>query len=227
MKVQLNPIFTDLSGQQNKVVFSKNHYGTYSKKWYAPSQTPSTFNDDSKNRFALFNSNWNNLTDTQRQQWFEFSKQITKTNFNGNKYNPIPKNLYVSCNCNLSLIGRPPIDQPKPIEYFPIAYNPHLFVNFVTSKLEISFDVSPGSGNSTNLFFLTRNLSPGINYVSSQLRFCNYRNFGINPYLMTFATFNHRYGEIPASGNKIFVKIQTINNINGLAAISSLSFAIA
>jgi hypothetical protein len=223
MKVNFSFPITDLRGSDSKLIYSRNHYGPYTKKWFSPFTPPSTFSETQKNIFSYFSSKWSQLSDQNRIAWNEYAKLFTTKNFDDNNFHPTGKNTYVRCNCNLALIGFAPIDSPFPINNFPAALTLSLSIQHSPDLFSIDFTAFSYSGPGFILIYMTKGLTPGTFYVHSQWRLVKFSSITIHPVSVLFTEFFTRFSENPVSGKKYFCKLITIDSRTGIASLPSQS----
>lgn len=197
----------DMQNSVGDVVYSRNHYGTYTKsKGPTPEATPAL--EDWQDVVKSTELAWQSLTDTQRIPWYSYfikrkNQMATTITISGHE-------AFISVNLNLYLSGGTPTSTPP-------VYSP-------VNQIEIvSFIQAPG-----NIFDLTVSA-----FDNTSNRVVVYSSFPVPPGRMSFnqiygywlvssasyipvpyGQYVSRFRVIPA-GWKIFIKVFCVNYYTG------------
>lgn len=194
------------SGRADATVFMRN--GVF-RDWFDPANTSSSYRSFIRNSFAIYNTTWSTLTQSEMIQWNNFSIKHKNT-FKQNIY-VNGKDAFISCNIRMAIVNAdnstiwvevPSVQQVKPLE-------------FIISPLN-AIKIQINSINSVNpdpvIVSTTQNLSPG----TFKPRQCDFRIIGVVdfstlPSINVKSLFFTRYLITPVVGQKIFVRTQVIS----------------
>ena len=219
MKTSISPPWEKLSGTLDKVVYSNNAHGPYSKKYYKPTGTPTSFQEQFKSNFKSLSERWNIISESQRILWNNFAKELTYTNYNGRPTHPSGQNTFIKCNSNLNLIGQFPIDQPGAIFPFNCPYHLNISLGPGGNGIIIDFLTPSYTGSGVNAIYITDHLSPGIFYTKCEFRYIKYEAIISHPSSISNIEMTNRFGHPFHSAKKYFVKFVCIDSLTGLASV--------
>ncbi len=94
-----------IAGKQGGAVHARNRAGAYIRNWAKPSGGPTASQTVRRAQFAAQSNAWRDLTDAQREDWNTFAAGMTAFNRLADAYTPTGRQVFISCNQNLSLVG--------------------------------------------------------------------------------------------------------------------------
>lgn len=218
MLVKFGAIITDGVNSIGGHTISSNHYGRYQKNKPIPTLVQNDWTTRTRGNLGTLSQAWRNLTPSERLEWIEAAPSYPRTNSLGEIYYPTGFNLFIWLNQNLTLVGSA-MATSVPSRTFPAMLPSFSIVSWTPEdpKLNITFDSIPDDGDCKLVFFASRGLSPGINFVSDALRFFTYGEIGMLD-LDLSTPYNAKFGFQPSS-TKVFVKCFYVHQTSGLQSI--------
>lgn len=226
MKIKFGMFITDGVGKSGGHVIQKNHYGLFVRSLVSGINPQTTFQQDRRSQLLYLTQNWRALSPADQLLWIAESVNYPRTNSLGNTYFLTGQALYIGLNMNLWKIGQAFITSPA-LKVIPPDVNAFTFVCDVnTGNFTIAFPGLPVNIHTVCIIYATKGISSGIYYVSTRLR-----SFALHPANGTAAVnFGSSYfAQFPttSTGQKVFVKIVTVNNQCGAMGIPFFSSVIA
>ena len=213
-------IISDIRGMVGGNVYSRNHSGFYIKESFCPTNNKLPHQQSNRTLFRLVTKKWNNITEDNRQRWILLAGQLIKKNFFGDNYHQTGYHLFMSCNRNLGLVGRPLIDDPNEdnsiddLSIFEVIYEPN-----PSESLILSFSGHTINAKTRLLIYATNAQSLGVYSVSTQYNYIGYVPEGTNNNYNILSMFKAYYGNIQFN-KKYFFKLRGININSGFSGIS-------
>lgn len=211
-------IISEIRGTIASTTFSKNAAGAIIRNRVVPINRNSTVQNNQRQTFSNISSSWRGLTQAERNSWiaaaadFPYQDSLGQTKFLSGAQ------LYEKLNLNLALIGGTPIDTaPSPASFPPIEITS---VTASTSALSAAFTASPVPTGFTAVFYATRPLSAGKQFVNkSDFRFVQIEAAAeASPAVLTTA-YEAAISDLAGqTGKKIFVEMRLIETATGVAS---------
>ena len=205
-----------LSGRASGNVYQRN--GRV-RGFKVPALVQNTYTNSARNRFGTNSSDWNSLTDDERNSWINASGYTTSDRF-GRTIPLVGKQLFVSLNNNLAAVGIPTIaDAPLPELVDSLtALLPGTFDNSA-GTLSLAFTPDPSPDGNSILVFATAAQSAGTSKPgkSKYRLITTFPSGSISP-IGIGADYVSKFGS-PAVGSKIFLKAISINETTGQAGV--------
>lgn len=114
---------SSMSGKQGGSVHARNRAGAYIRNWAKPTNAPTDVQTARRATFANQSAGWSGLDPDDRAAWGAWANSLTMLNRQGDEYIPTGRQMYMSLNNNLAIIGADPIDLP-PTGATPPTINP-------------------------------------------------------------------------------------------------------
>jgi len=223
MLVKWGSIIVKGSGKLGGHVFSSGPNGA-SVHTLARARNPqSKYQMDVRLRFTKFTQGWRDLTETQRESWYEAESAFSKSNRFGDIVSLSGKNLYESLNTNRAIIGLGVLNTaPLPKEY----------LQNIVKRVEISI-----SGSSINIIgdfvgateyviVASPVLSQGVRSFDGKLKIIGLGESsaggGRIPSQGTqYSNYVKKFGELDSNG-KVFVGTYSINSAGQKSNVSAI-----
>lgn len=222
--IKWSALIADMRGKLNGAVMSRNRYAAYARIKVTPynPQTPSQ--QTNRSMFAQLSQMWRTLTQEQRNSWNMAVHEFLKTNIFGDSYKPAGINLFIRLNMNLNNIHRPIIytpPKPEPVDLIKI-----LSINLNGNSNHFSLIVESSMPiNHFPVLYVTRPLSPGINFVKSEFRIIDFDYSPVpahpDQYQLDFSVqYKMKFGALSNFlGQCLFVKVMPIDVITGINSV--------
>ena len=212
MKVIYGNAVQDARGKNNGNVYSKNRFGAYVRTKVTPVNRNTSFQSAVRAAFSNLSKNWGaSLTDLQRKAWIDYAAVTPFHNIFAESRFLTGSNTYIKTNAALANIGVAAIATP-----------PNSNITGTVGAITLSAAIAAGGSLSLATVeggipvgakisvYATPQLSPGINYVKSQLRYIGSFTIGATPYDLK-PNWVAKFGSFPTvAGKKIFVAVQII-----------------
>jgi hypothetical protein len=215
--IKWGALVVDGRGKIGGTVFTKGRSGAVARNKVTPVNRRSSYQTAARNRLTTFSQAWRDLSQSQRDAWNAAVSDFTNTNVFGDTVQPTGKNLFTKLNINLALVGVSQISEPPTPAEIPAmtSITPTMANGAGTASL--AFGPSPVPADTAFLIRSSVGLSPGREFISSQLKFIGYLDAS-DTTPEDFATiYQNRFGSIPAEGLKVFVEVVGINKVTGQA----------
>ena len=105
-KIDLAGDLSGMSGKHYGMVFSKNSYGVYMKKYRKPVNPRTQSQQDVRGKFSELSKEWGKLTDKQRRGWMSIGKETTYVK-KGRYFTYTGFTYFMKLNRELQNIGMP------------------------------------------------------------------------------------------------------------------------
>lgn len=210
MKVKFGMMITDGRNKLGDVVYSRNHYGVFSRAWVIPANPNTTYQQSVRTNFGTLANTWKGLTDLERNQWISAAYDYARTNNLAEHEISTGFNFYMFINNNLTNAGMLPTSIPIP-KSLPIAIPPlSMTANAALNQIILTINPVLPATSDHIIYRSTAPLSPGIMRAFAQYRqiiaLPNPGGSGGNIYL----PWHTKYGAL-VSGQKIFMKVFTVS----------------
>lgn len=217
-KVKYGSIVTDMRNKLGGTVYSRNRYGSYSKNYAIPTLVQNAWTAPQRSSMASCFSGWQALNDDQRGNWNRATADYPRTDSQGNVYFMSGQNLYCSINRNLVLVGSAVISNP-PTKVLPSDPTDVKITKWdpLTPRATINVSNPVVDANATMVIKCSKGLSPGIQVVSTALRFVTIAG-NFNGTFDIDTPYNTKFSAQP-DGTRLFVEIYLVQNISGSAGM--------
>jgi hypothetical protein len=224
-KVLFGNAVQDMRGKDNGNVYSKNRFGPYIRTKVTPVNRRTTFQTAVRATFTVLARLWGGtLTEAQRQAWIAYAAVTPFTNIFGQVRFLSGHQMFISRNAALGNVGIAFVLNP-----------PTSNANGDLGALTLAAAVAAGGSmtlatNESNVpigalvvVYATPQLSPGVNFVKSELRYIGNFASGGSPYNLK-ADWVAKYGTFPTvAGKKIIVAAQLITTNGQLSTPAGAS----
>jgi hypothetical protein len=218
MKIKWGSLVVDGRNKIGGHVASKNRFGAYIRTKVTPSNPRTPAQITERNRLASLSSAFRSLTAEQIAAWNDAAKLYAKTDIFGDLRVNTGLQLFVALNANLLQIGATVNDNPPAATNAEVVFVQDLFVSRTQNKIQLTLsDDTPST--SVMIVKATPALSPGINFVKTELR-----KIGVvlanspTPVDIT-AMYMEKFGAIGKAGQKVFVEVYFIDTLSGVASV--------
>jgi hypothetical protein len=163
-KILYSALVDGIRGRTGGVIFSANAAGPLVRRYSPPIARSTSPQVGRRAVFSFMGSLWRALTQPQRDAWNTYAIQPAqgKTDSLGNPYDLNGFQWFVSCNCNLTLTGRPYVTAP-PVP--PVPTTP------IMGTLTITAPGTAGNSQGINVAsFTTRDMVLELNWTRNQSR---------------------------------------------------------
>lgn len=224
-KVKFTAVVADMRGKLAGTVFSKNRGGAYVRTKVTPVNPQTSFQASVRARLTQLSQDFRSLTAAQIAAWNSAVQSFSSTDVFGDIKNPSGINLYTKLNLNLlnagqSVISTPPL--PGAVDGVPVS---GITVDSSPSTLDIASSLAAVPAGHTMIVEATAPQSPGKSFVKSEYRVvATVAAATAFPYSAQ-AAYVAKFGALVA-GQKVFVRVKTVNNTTGQASQYSSASAI-
>jgi len=219
MKIKLGSNIADARGKLNGHVFSKNRYGNYVRNKVTPVNPSTAFQTAVRNRLAGISVLWSALTAAQHAAWNSAVGSYGKTNIFGDVVNPSGKTLHQKLNNELLITGTAAISTPP----VPVGVDAFTSVSVAiaagAATAVLTYAPAIAADHKVKLF-ATPGVSAGVSFVKSEYRLIDVIATADASPLDIKAAYIARFGDLPAAGRKVFVKVVQVNTVTGQAGIA-------
>ena len=224
MLVKWGSIIVKGSGKLGGHVFSSGRSGA-SVHTLARARNPQTkYQSEVRSRFTKFTQSWRNLTETERESWYDAESSFSRVNRFGDLVTLTGKNLFESLNTQRAIKGLGVVNTaPMPAEFLKNTVSQARFV-VRFNLLEISGDYV---ANTQYVIVASKGLSQGVRYSSEDMKIIGVavsRGDGVpfNVFGNLFSLYTAKFGR-PNADSKVFVGSYFINNSGQKGNISRVS----
>jgi len=212
MLVKWGSIIVRGSGKLGGHVFSSGKSGA-SVHTASKARNPQTVSQSAvRSRFTKFTQGWRNLSETQRDSWYDAESSFSRTNRFGDVVFLSGKNLYESLNTNRAIMGLGVINlAPLPSE-IPRGQVTNVEISLSNTQISLQGDFV---SNQNYVVVATKGLSQGVNNFKNEIRTISVRESssggtsigGLSP---IYFDYIRRFGT-PIDGTKIFMGTYSIS----------------
>lgn len=224
-KIKFGMMMTDARGKLGGQVFSKNRGGAYVRTKVTPSNAQTPFQTAVRGILTFFASNFRALTDNQILAWNNAVSDFTGTDIFGDVKTPSGIDLYVKLNANLAKVGESAISNPP----LPSNVSQLTGISVVAAAgagtVSISADQATVGAGQRMYIEATPNLSPGKSFVKSEFRAIGYTGVNAGLPFAAGTDYTTKFGNMVA-GQKLFVRVQTVDIATGLVSLKQTTFCI-
>lgn len=159
-----SPIFSTASGKMAGIVFSRNRYGMYVRKYAIPVNPATTPQGIIRVAFQTLSNGWKALTQAQRDSWIAGAPSFPQTLPDGSQQVLSGQALYVKFNTVLNYAGVAAVNVcPSPQD---VAYPGSLSVTTLTNaSIILDADLLVVPAGTIFLVEATHGVSAGVNFV--------------------------------------------------------------
>jgi hypothetical protein len=226
MKVKFGSIITDGRNKLGGHVYSRNHYGNFSRTNTVPVLVQNDYTQPVRNNFLELVQGYTNLDPADRLTWQSGVVDYPRTNQFGDTYYPTGQTLFTWLNRNLFTIGLGPLSTcPTPVT--PTTDLTHtLTISPDRTTITIDFPTPLTDADSTLVIASTRPLPASRNFVSTEFRIIKTLDLSTTGSIDISAEWFDKFTTLSAGG-KIFTKLYLINKSCGLSGVEFFANSIA
>ena len=214
MKMKFGAIVVDGRGKIGGHVASKNRSGAYLRTKVTPVNAQTSYQLGVRSRFTGFSQGWKALTAGQRDSWNAAVSDFSRTDIFGDLKNPSGFNLFQRLNNNLSIIGEAQIDAPPLPSSVGVVTATALAIAAGAATMSLTLSNSVPADTQAKVY-ATAPLSAGKSFVKSEYRLVAILPAAeASPYDLK-AEYLAKFGGIGLAGQKIFVKLEAVNETTG------------
>jgi len=221
MLIKWGSIIVDGSGKLGGHVFSKSRGGNTVRTLARATNPQTTFQQIIRSRFTQLSQGWRNLTESQRESWYQAESSFSRTNRFGDVVLLSGKNLYNSLNAQRGIIGLSPLS---------LAPIPKEIPKNIVSRVEINVSgmsmniIGDFLGSTEFVIVASPGLSQGVRNFDGKLRIIGLgesRAGGdrIQSLDTQYSNYVKKFGELD-SNEKIFVGTYSINTAGQRSPVS-------
>lgn len=201
----------DGRGKINGHVASRNRGGAYIRTKVSPLNPQSIAQMAARARLVVPSQGWRALSQAVRDAWDAATGDFARTDVFGNLRNPSGKNLYSQLNVNLANAGQAAItNPPQPAGAGAVIAGALVITNGGAKTIAHTGDTA----GHTIIVRATPGVSPGRSFVKQDYRIISTFTGGTASPEDIATAYEAKFGE-PAVGTKVFVSLQSINNLTG------------
>lgn len=224
-KIKFGMMMTDARNKLGGQVFSKNRGGAYVRTKVTPSNAQTSFQTAVRAILSFLAASFRTLTANQILAWNNAVSDFTGTDIFGDVKTPSGENLYIKLNANLAKVGSPYISDP------PLPTNVPSLTGLVVSAavganavLIAANEITVGVGERLYIE-ATPCLSPGKSFVKSEFRTIGFTATNAAIPYAAGTLYAAKFGALVA-GQKLFIRVQTVNIATGLVSLKQTAFCI-
>jgi hypothetical protein len=225
-KIKLGSNIADIRGKLNGHVFSHNRGGNYIRNKVTPVNGRTTSQVLVRSRFAQYSQQWRTLTQAQISAWNSSVGAYQKTNIFGDLKSPTGLQLFQKVNNNLVSSGGTAITSPAAAKGVSVVTAGVLTYTSGTPALSLAYSANVPAATRVKVF-ATAPQSAGINFVKSQFRLITtLAPAAVSP-ANILTPYQTKFGSVGAVGSKIFVAIQFVDQVSGIASPRQIVSAVS
>jgi hypothetical protein len=225
MKVIYGNAVQDARGKNNGNVYSKNRFGPYVRTKVTPVNRRTAFQTAVRASFTNLTKYWGStLTEAQRQAWIAFANITPFRNIFGESRQLTGHQYFIKLNAALANIGVALVATP-PTTTAVGSVGALTLAAAVAAGGSLSLTTNEAGlpGGAKISVYATGQISPGVNFVKTQLRFIGNFAAGASPYNLK-ADWIAKFGTFPTiAGKKIFVAVQIITTTGVLSTPATVA----
>jgi hypothetical protein len=223
MKVIFSGLINDATNKMGDVVASRNRYGSFFRTRKDTPKNYSPYWYVIRDQTALLRSAWQLLSESDRNLWNVSVSNFHRTDILANPYHLSGANYFIGVNVNRFLCGFPQLATPPQRTFVPRLDFVSISTNVAGSLINVGLS-APIPVNHSAKLWLSPAISPGINRPYHAMRLLKVCNNTFVTGSNIFADYMTRFVNLPAIGNKLFLKFILINNITGLEGQPTSAF---
>lgn len=216
-KIKFTAVVADMRGKLAGTVFSKNRGGSYVRTKVTPVNPQSTAQMAVRAALTSFMQGFKALTASQIAAWNAAVSNWTSTDVFGDIKNPSGINLYAKLNMNLDNAGQAALTTPPT----PGAVAGVALSGLTADSLPATFTLASAlpavPAGETLIVEATPCVSPGKKFVKSEFRVIGTKAAATTFPIAMANEYGNKFGT-PVAGQKVFVRVKTINNTTGQAS---------
>lgn len=224
-KVKFSALVSEMRNKLNGSVFSKNRAGNYLRNKVTPVNPQTASQSAVRALLASLTQGFKALTQNQIAAWNTAVANFQSTDIFGDLKTPSGINLYTKLNMNLALAGQSQLsDPPLPSAVVGVELDSPVS-DSAPATLTIQSALAAVPTGHTLIIEATPQLSPAKNFVKSEFRVIGTRSAATTFPITATTDYTDKFGA-PVAGQKVFVRVKTINNATGLASQYSVASTI-
>jgi len=215
-KIKWGALVTDGRGKIGGQVLSKNKYAAYLRNKVTPVNPNTNAQQNVRSLFAQLAQGWRALSQAQRDQWNLVAPDFTRSNIFGDNVPLSGYNLYMRLNSNLNAISEATISTPPALTEVPGIGGLSVVVDNSSQSVTLSWTSGNTDAAVVHQVFATAALSPGKNFVSSELRQIGLIAAGTASPAVVSADYLAKFGLVGAVGQKVFIQVIPTDDASGI-----------
>ena len=217
-KIDLAGDLSGMSGKHYGMVFSKNSYGVYMKKYRKPVNPRTQSQQDVRGKFSELSKEWGKLTDKQRRGWMSIGKETTYVK-KGRYFTYMGFTYFMKLNRELQNIGqtlykdicRSTLVQP------PSMYEAIVEVKTRKGKEDIKLKLPEKLDECTSVVVYATCLQKSSRQIDwKQLRVIKVIDSTFKQGGSIKDAYVEKYGYLPGKEDKVGFAVMAVNNYCGL-----------
>lgn len=225
MKTKFGAIIVDGRGKIGGHVASKNRAGSYLRTKVTPVNLRSVAQTGVRNVFASFAQGWRGLTEPQRIAWNAAVGDYASTDVFGDIKLPTGFNLYQRLNNNLQQIDVAALTLPPLPEAVAVVAIGTLSIAAGLATMSLAYTPSAGTKTSVKVW-ATAPMSAGKSNAQGRFRLIStFSGETVSPANIK-AAYVAKFGSVGIAGQKVFVKLEAVNENTGQTGIGEVAVAI-
>lgn len=229
-KVNFGTIANDARGKVNGTVYSKNKFGSYTRRKVTPANPNTPSQSGVRTNFGILSRDWSStLTDAQRAAWVAYANTYPRLDVFGASIKLTGANMYISLNAVLLTITQPTSLTPPPSNVVtPVGIDANSLA--AVSPGTLSFQQTTATTTDTRIYiFGQKPLPAGRAPVMSAFRFLFTTSNTVGPFPASVpvgAAYTSKFGSW-AVGQKISLLVATVDRTSGLTTVGTILQAIS
>lgn len=215
-------LISQVNGTVDNKVYYRGRWGNVVRAWVNPANTITAKRTAIRALFASLMSLFNSLTPDMQDDWDKFAQYQKRFNRLAQPYIPTGLQVFLERNMNLGIMSQGPLlIPPDDTNLMPV------ISGSIGTLTPLVFNINATFFDNTNItpagfgivYYATDNQPPGRSFMSNRYRLVNYR---FNPNNITnfdiSIEWTNAWTGPRITGQKIFLKLLTINTLTGQAS---------
>jgi len=214
-KIQYGALVTELKGKIGGTVFQSGRYGFQARNKPQAFRNPSVTQSHIRGVILTISKNWRTLTQAERDSWDAVAPSWPAVDAFGNPMLLTGYNVFCKCNFwRWNLANTIDANGSLP-ELIWVPTSVTLDIQEALAKVEISYAPDPVDNNTTVLVYTAGQVSAGRTSPPSQMAILGTIADGTASPVDFGSDYKQKYGAVPTAGNRIFIGLQSISDLNG------------
>ena len=216
MKVKFGGGVSEGRGSIGGTTFSRNKGGAYARQRVTPVNPQSAAQQAQRGRVSELAGLWGaTLTQTQRDGWKVFAENFPITDVFGDSLQLSGAQAYTRINSRLLAGGLTRIDSAPADQAVTDLTSASVVAETAGGTIVVTFAPTPVGASDHVQVFATPGVSPGISFMKNKLRLICTSSAAQASTFAVEAYYAATFGALPATGQKIGLRIRTIRSTNG------------
>jgi len=223
MLIKWGSIVVDGSGKLGGHIFSKSRGGNTIRTLARATNPQTIYQQLIRSRFTQLSQGWRDLTESERESWYQAESSFSRTNRFGDVVLLTGKNLYNSLNAQRAVIGLEVLDVAPMPDKLLINRNLDSRFGISTRTLVVKGEFA---SNTKYVIVATKGMSQGVRFANNNFRIIdtqisNSTGTRLGSGEQVYSKYIDQFG-VPTGNDKIFVGSYYINESGQKSIISSL-----